>query len=82
MGEKADPESEQERLLRQLAGSDRAARIAAIEALSQVGDETALEAMRDRLRVVGREHQALIIAIGTLRWRLSGEAYSSLDHHG
>ena len=69
-------------LLEQLESPDRQTRLEAIEALSQQGDEAALEAMRERLRLVSREHQALIIAIGTLRWRLSGESYSSLDQHG
>ena len=50
-------------------------------AVSRMGDEVALEAMRDRLRLVSREHQALIISIGTLRWRLSGTEHSSLDQH-
>ena len=68
-------------LLAKLESPDRATRLEAIDALSRVGDEEAMEAMRDRLRFVSREHQALIISIGTLRWRLSGTAHSSLDQH-
>jgi HEAT repeat protein len=68
-------------LLAQLESPDQEARLAAIEALSRLGDEAALAALRERLSLVGREQQALIIAIGALRWRLSGSAYSSLDHY-
>jgi HEAT repeat protein len=68
-------------LLAKLESSERATRMEAIDELSRVGDEEALEALRDRLRFVSREHQALIISIGTLRWRLSGTAHSSLDQH-
>ena len=68
-------------LLQQLESHDRDTRLEAIDALSRIGDEDALEAMRERLRLVGREHQALIISIGTLRWRLSGANHSSLDQH-
>lgn len=75
------PDEELAQLLAQLESPDRETRLAAIEALTRMGDEPALEAMRDHLRRVSREHQALIIAIGTLRWRLSGADYSSLDHH-
>ncbi len=81
MDEKMLPDEELSELLAQLESPDRETRLAAIERLTRVGDELALEAMRDRLRRVSREHQALIIAIGTLRWRLSGAEYSSLDHH-
>jgi hypothetical protein len=75
-----DPDLES--LLAQLDSRDRDTRLEAIDALSRIGDEAALEAMRERLRLVGREHQALIISIGTLRWRLSGMTESSLDQHG
>ena len=68
-------------LLAQLESADREERLAAIDALTHVGDETALAVLRERLSLVSREHQALIIAIGTLRWRLSGTDYSSLDQH-
>ena len=68
-------------LLAQLESSDRAERLQAIDALSNVGDEAVLEALRERLRLVSREHQALIISIGTLRWRLSGASHASLDQH-
>lgn len=68
-------------LLRQLESDSREERLRAIDRLSEMGDETALEALRARLHAVSREHQALIIAIGTLRWRLSGAAVSSLDQH-
>ena len=79
---KPEPDPELQRLLEQLDSRDRDTRLEAIDALSRFGDEAALEAMRERLRLVGREHQALIISIGTLRWRLSGVTESSLDQHG
>ena len=75
------PDPDLDSLLAQLESNDRATRLEAIDALSRIGDEDALEAMRERLRLVGREHQALIISIGTLRWRLSGSSHSSLDQH-
>lgn len=77
-----EPETDLASLLKQLDSRDRNTRLEAIDALSRIGDEAALEAMRERLRLVGREHQALIISIGTLRWRLSGVTESSLDQHG
>ena len=79
--DKPQRELDLEILLAKLESPDRATRLEAIDALSRVGDEEAMEAMRDRLRFVSREHQALIISIGTLRWRLSGTAHSSLDQH-
>jgi hypothetical protein len=81
MDDKSQPDKELERLLAMLESPNRGTRMEAIDELSRVGDERALEALRDRLRRVSREHQALIISIGTLRWRLSGTAYSSLDQH-
>ncbi len=81
MNDPSEPITDLDNLLARLESDDRDTRMEAIDALSRVGNEEALEAMRDRLRLVGREHQALIISIGTLRWRLSGATYSSLDQH-
>ena len=90
MDEKFDPqglipklphEPDLDQLLEQLESDDRNTRLEAIDALSRWGDEEVLEVLRERLRLVSREHQALIISIGTLRWRLSGTSYSSLDQH-
>ncbi|MFN2170645.1 MAG: HEAT repeat domain-containing protein [Candidatus Promineifilaceae bacterium] len=90
MDDKFDPRSlipepqrgpELDQLLEQLESSDRDTRLKAIDALSTWGDEEVLEVLREQLRLVSREHQALIISIGTLRWRLSGTSYSSLDQH-
>lgn len=81
MDDVAQQDSDIVALLEQMEHTDRETRMAAIDALSRMGDEEALEAMRERLRLVSREHQALIISIGTLRWRLSGTAHSSLDQH-
>jgi HEAT repeat protein len=90
MDEKFDPQSlipdaprepDLVKLLEQLESDDRNTRLEAIDALSRWGDEEVLEVLRERLRLVSREHQALIISIGTLRWRLSGTSHSSLDQH-
>jgi hypothetical protein len=90
MGDKFDPQSlipepppepDLEVLLKQLESSDLETRLEAIDALSRWGNEEVLEVLRERLRLVSREHQALIISIGTLRWRLSGTSHSSLDQH-
>ena len=56
-----------------LSGADRAARLSAIRLLQDAGDETALAALRARLRLVTEEQQALILAVGILRWRLANE---------
>ena len=80
--ETGPPEAEElASLLAQLESTDRTERLAAIDELCRMGDQVALEALRSRLHEVGREHQALIIAIGTMRWRLSGTTHSSLDQH-
>ena len=60
-------------LLVALASHDREERLAAIKALENSGDEESLAALRARLHLVSQEHQALILAIGILRWRLANE---------
>ena len=77
---KAEADELQKELAR-LVSDDRQTRLEAIDALSKIGDAETLETLRKRLRLVSREHQTLIIAIGELRWRLSGTAVSSLDQH-
>lgn len=59
-------------LLADLAAADRATRLAAIRRLQEEGDEAALAALRVHLRLVTAEQQALILAVGILRWRLAG----------
>lgn len=75
------PDDDVGRELARLRSDDRQTRLEAIEALSRVGDAETLEILREHLRLVSREHQSLIIAIGTLRWHLSGTTVSSLDQH-
>ena len=53
-----------------LSSDDLEERIEAIDALGELGDEDSLVALRTRLDDVGEEYRALIIAIGTLKWRL------------
>jgi HEAT repeat protein len=42
-------------------------RINAINQLGDIGDELCLKELRERLRVMTPEHQALIIAVGKLK---------------
>lgn len=58
-------------LIAALESDDRAARLDAIRALQERGDADALAALRARLRLVMQEQQALILAVGILRWRLA-----------
>lgn len=81
MDDSSPPDKDLETLLAMIESPDRDTRLEAIDELSRVGDEQALEVLRERLSYVSREHQALIISIGTLRWRLSGTSISSLDQH-
>lgn len=45
-------------------------RVRAARALGEIGDARALQALRDRMRIVGSEHAALIAAVGKLKRRL------------
>jgi HEAT repeat protein len=45
-------------------------RVAAIEALGEIGDEEALKVLRARLRLVNREMSALVNAVGKMKRRL------------
>ncbi len=49
-------------------------RVAAIEALGEIGDEECLNALRERSRVLSRELGVLAVAVGRLKKRLSGES--------
>lgn len=60
-------------LLAALVSADRDERLAAIKTLEQHGDAAALAALRERMHLVGQEHQALILAVAILRWRLAQE---------
>ena len=54
-------------LLRQLADEDDNIRIDAIKELGDIGDELCLKELRERLKCINEEHQALIIAVGKLK---------------
>ncbi len=45
-------------------------RVRAIEVLGETGDEHALKALRERMKLIGKEHHALIVAVGKLKKRL------------
>ena len=53
--------------LRQLYDGDQEIRINAIDHLGEVGDELCLKELRDQLKYISKEHQALIIAVGKLK---------------
>ena len=45
-------------------------RLTAIEVLGENGDEEALRALRKRMTIIAKEHQALVIAVGKLKRKL------------
>lgn len=53
--------------LRQLYDGDQEIRINAIDHLGEVGDELCLKELREQLKYISKEHQALIIAVGKLK---------------
>ncbi len=54
-----------------LVGSeDLDARVSAIEALGEIGDQEALLVLRERLRLLNRELAALVVAVGKIKRRL------------
>jgi hypothetical protein len=57
-------------LLRQLSDEDDRVCIVAINELGNVGDELCLKGLRERLKYLNIEHQALIIAVGKLKNKL------------
>jgi len=56
--------------LGQLDDIDQDNRIRAIDFLGNSGDELCLKELRERLKYINREHQALIIAVGKLKKNL------------
>jgi hypothetical protein len=56
--------------LRSLDSGHQDIRIQAIDRLGEIGDELCLKELRERLRFISREHQALIIAVGKLKREL------------
>lgn len=53
--------------LRQLYDGDQEIRINAIDHLGEVGDELCLKELREQLKYISKEHQALIVAVGKLK---------------
>ncbi len=49
---------------------DLDARVSAIQALGEIGDQEALTALRARFNLVNRELSALVIAVGKIKRRL------------
>jgi HEAT repeat protein len=63
--------SEEIRELLQMLDSDNLDdRMTAIQVLGDVGDEDTLHALRERMAVVNKELQALVIAVGKTKRRL------------
>lgn len=56
--------------LRQLYDDDQEVRIDAINQLGEIGDELCLKELREVLKYMNKEHQALIIAVGKLKTKL------------
>ena len=54
-------------LLQNLYHEDQEMRINAINRLGEIGDELCLKGLREKLKELSPEHQALIIAIGKLK---------------
>lgn len=57
-------------LLQMIDSKEADERVWAIELLGEKDDERALKALRERLKSIGREHYALIVAVGKLKKRL------------
>jgi hypothetical protein len=56
--------------LHQLEDDDQEVRINAINQLGETGDVLCLKELRERLKFITREHQALIIAVAKLKREL------------
>ena len=56
--------------LRDLYNEVQRQRIAAINTLGGIGDELCLKELREQLKVINTEHQALIVAVGKLKKKL------------
>jgi HEAT repeat protein len=56
--------------IRDLEDENPEIRIAAINKLGDTGDELCLKELREKLRLITPEHQALIIAVGKLKRKL------------
>ena len=60
-------DSQISKYLCQLDDNDQDKRIKAINILGESGDELCLKELRERLKFLNRENQALIIAVGKLK---------------
>ncbi len=58
-------------LIEMVKSEDLDVRVSAIEALGEIGDQEALAALRERLRLVNRELGALVISVGKIKRRLA-----------
>jgi HEAT repeat protein len=65
-----DPEKVLTKLIRQLESDDLHKRVKAIKNLGDIGDESCLHELRNRMKYLHDEYMALIIAIGKLKKRL------------
>lgn len=63
-------EDEYNSLIQDLESEEQQVRINAIQELGEIGDELSLKLLREKLKLLAPEHQALIIAIGKLKSRL------------
>ena len=56
--------------IREMYDEDEIIRVEAINQLGEIGDELCLRELRERLKFITCEHQALIIAVGKLKKKL------------
>jgi len=59
--------------LRNLYNMDQTIRLDAINQLGDIGDELCLKELRQQLKTISEEHQALIIAVGKLKRKLGAK---------
>ena len=59
-----------EQLVQMLDSENLEQRVTAIETLGEIGDADVLRRLRERLALVGKEHYALVVAVGKLKRRL------------
>ena len=57
-------------LLEMLDSDDLDERLVGIQVLGEIGDEDALEALRERMAMVNKELHALVVAVGKLKRKL------------
>jgi HEAT repeat protein len=59
--------------IRELDDEDQEIRINAINRLGEIGDELCLKELRQRLKCLSAEHQALVISVGKLKRSLGAK---------